>query len=103
MAKQKSNYREVLAKAKASKQVNELRGVVATANIEDLKIAILAATLEVLGVSADVIMAIDDKETAGAYLLRAAYLGGAQVTVGINTDDLIRIFNGPIEGEENEV
>lgn len=99
MAKRKSNYRDVLAKAKANKRVDELRGVVATADIGELRIAILAATLEVLGISADQILAIEDKETAGAYLLRAAYLGSVQAKVGLNTDDLIETFNGPIEGE----
>lgn len=101
MAKKKANYQDVLAKAKAIKQVADLRGVVANTDIRELRIAVLASTLELLGVSADMIMAIEDKETAGAYLLRVAYLGGVQAKVGINFGDLVDILNGPIEGEND--
>lgn len=99
MAKKKANLRDVLAKSKAKKQVADLRGVVATADIKELRIAVLAVTLELLGVSAEMILAIEDKETAGAYLLRVAYLGGIQAKVGFNLDDLINILNRPIDGE----
>jgi hypothetical protein len=102
VAKKKSNLKDILAKAKASKRVAELRGVVANADIKELRIAVLASTLELLGVSAELIMAIDDKETAGAYLLRVAYLGGVQAKVGFNLGDLVDILNSPIEGEEGD-
>ena len=100
MAKRKSNYKEILAKAKADKQIDELRGNIANASIEDLRVAVLAATLEVIGIGTDLILEIADKETAGAYLLRAAYISAADLNVGgFNRDDMIEMFNAPIEGD----
>jgi len=71
-------------------------------NLDELRVGVLAATLEVLGVDAELILAIDDKELAGAYLLRAAYIGAAKAQVGIQTDDLVRIFNEPIGDTEDD-
>jgi len=101
MAKKKANFKDILAMAKAKQSVAELRGVVAGADIKELRLAVLASTLELLGVSADMIMAIEEKETAGAYLLRVAYLGSIQVKVGFNHGDLVDILNSPIEGESD--
>ncbi len=100
MAKKKSNYKEILAKAKGGRELAEMRGQIASSSIENLRIAIMATTLEVMGISADLIMAINDKETAGAYLLRAAYIGAADEGVGgFDRGDMIEMFNASIDGE----
>ncbi len=100
MAKRKTNYKEILAKSRGNKDLADMRGHVAAASIENLRIAIMATTLEVLGISADMIMAINDKETAGAYLLRAAYIGAADEGVGgFDRGDMIEMFNASIDGE----